>query len=828
MFKSMRDVLLIVLILALSVQPVQSQNEPGIHAMEWQQYRHLPTNPELIGPPGIPVQPLHSGLAKAKGLKATVFGYLPYWSSSAYLRFDLLTHIAVFSVEVNADGTLGNDHGWPWTALINKAHSQGVKIILVATLFDGAKIKTLITNPTYKQRFFNNIKAKMLEGKADGLNIDFEGSNSTGWRQYINGFMAELTEFLHREIPGSEVSFAGPAVNWGGSWDLVGLANSCDYIFIMGYSFYGSWSSTSGPNAPLTGGSINITNTVLNQYGYITQTQPEKLILGVPYYGLHWVTFTDEPYSNVINWVGSKQFQSAQAGALTYGTLWDGESQTPWYRWDDGSNWNQVWFDNDSSLGLKYELALIKNLKGVGMWALGYDGSRQELWNALDKYFGSGLDPVPDEPLSLQVQPAGMGKIRVMAEPSARATGYFVYLSRDGLTFADSVFSGQPEALLSDLEPNGLYFIRMRAVNSTGRSHPTEVLAATASASAPVLIVNGFDRTSGTVNPRNYIRQHAKAVAQAGLPVASCSNEAVFRGRISLQDFQIVDWMLGDESTADDTFNPIEQDSVRAFLRSGGRLFVSGAEIGWDLVAKGNSQDRAFYNDFLKATYLDDAPLGRKATYYSAKPISGTLFDGLPSFSFDNGSHGTFDVDWPDAIRGWNGGRNCLAYVGVDVNSGGAAGVAYEGLFPGGSRPGKLVYLAIPFETIYPESRRNDIMARILNFFEAGVTGIADRDVTPKSFQLLQNYPNPFNISTRIRFIIPERGRISLVIYNANGQQIKHLERSFLVAGRHDMAWDGTDSAGQVVPSGIYFYRIHFTGNQGTTAVRSGRMTLLK
>ncbi len=805
-----------------------AQEEFSIHQLEWQQHRHLPPNPELLGRPGEAVQPLNPVLARAKSLRATVFGYLPYWSSSAFLRYDLLTHIAVFSVEVNADGTLGNDHGWPWTSLINKAHSQGVKIILVATLFDGAKIKTLITNPTYKQRFFNNIKAKMLEGQADGLNIDFEGSNSTGWRQYINGFMAELTDFLHREIPGSEVSFAGPAVNWNGSWDLAGLANSCDYIFIMGYDFYGSWSSTSGPNAPLTGGSINITNTINNQYGYITQTQPEKLILGVPYFGLHWETFTDAPYSNVINWIGAKQFQSAQAGALTYGTLWDGESQTPWYRWDDGSNWNQVWFDNDSSLGLKYELALIKNLKGVGMWALGYDGSRQELWNALDQYFGSGLDPVPDEPLSLRVIPSSAGAIRVQFEPAKRATGYFIYLSQDGLTFPDSVFSAQPDVRITGLQTGGLYFVRVRAVNATGLSQPTEVLAATASGSAPVLIVNGFDRTSGTVNPRNYIRQHAKAVAQAGLPVASCSNEAVFRGKIALQAFQAVDWILGDESTADDTFNPIEQDSVRAFLRAGGRLFVSGAEIGWDLVAKGNSRDQAFYNDFLKATYLDDAPLGRKATYYSAKPIAGSLFDGLSSFSFDNGSHGTFDVDWPDAIRGWNGGRNCLAYVGVDVNSGGAAGVVYEGLFPGGIQPGKLVYLAIPFETIYPETRRNAIMARILTFFEAGLTGIADRHVTPKSFQLLPNYPNPFNISTRIRFIIPERGRISLVIYNAYGQQINHLERSFSVAGRHDVPWDGTEAAGQVVPSGIYFYRIRFTGSQGTTAVRSGRMTLLK
>ena len=55
--------------------------------------------------------------------------------------------------------------------------------------------------------------------------------------------MKELTDSVHSWSPDLEVSFAGPAVNWSG-WDFNGLVNSCDYIFIMGYDFYGSWSST--------------------------------------------------------------------------------------------------------------------------------------------------------------------------------------------------------------------------------------------------------------------------------------------------------------------------------------------------------------------------------------------------------------------------------------------------------------------------------------------------------------------------------------------------------------------------------------------------------
>ena len=360
----------------------------SVHQVELEAHRDTPTSPWLIADRDtklLPLQPRAGGTRPC----ATVFGYLPYWSSSAHLRYDLLTHLACFSVEVNSNGTLGSDHGWPWTAVINDAHAHGVKVILVATLFNDDAIYTLITNPTYKSNFFTNIKAKMLEGDADGLNIDFEGGGSS-WKPYINGFMADLTAYLHAELPGSEVTFAGPAVNWGG-WDLEGLAESCDGIFIMGYAFWGSWSSTSGPNAPLTGGTYNITNTVLTQYGAVTQNHPEKLILGLPYYGHHWKTSSSSPRASVTSFLGSTRFFDDEPDSQFYGLLWDTQSQTPWYRWHDGSSWHQVWFDNAESLGLKYDLAMEHGLQGVGMWALAYDGARPELWDLLEEDFGGCL-----------------------------------------------------------------------------------------------------------------------------------------------------------------------------------------------------------------------------------------------------------------------------------------------------------------------------------------------------------------------------------------------------------------------------------------------------
>ena len=395
----MRLAATLVWLISTGVSLGQMSEPPGIHQLEWEAHRGAPVSADrfvagLHAPSVTLIEPAGAGLT-SRPTKA-IFGYLPYWerdTAGANLRWDLLTHLACFSVGVNSNGTLGTMNGWPssWTSLVNTAHANGVKVILVATNFTPTSIYTLITSTKYKNAFFTNITNQMIAGNADGLNIDFEGSNSPTWRSEINGFMAELTAYLHAQNPNWEVSFAGPAVNWSSSWDLPGLAASCDYIFIMGYAFYGSWSGTSGPCAPLDpapGGSICIRNTVETQYDLVTHNTPDKLILGLPYYGGQWKTETSEAYSTVVSWVGSTRFRDDAATSLSRGLLWDGFSQTPWYTWHDGTDWRQVWFDNDVSLGLKYQLAQDHDYRGVGMWALNYDGSRGELWDELGRRFG--------------------------------------------------------------------------------------------------------------------------------------------------------------------------------------------------------------------------------------------------------------------------------------------------------------------------------------------------------------------------------------------------------------------------------------------------------
>jgi hypothetical protein len=89
-------------------------------------------------------------------------------------------------------------------------------------------------------------------------------------------------------------------------------------------------------------------------------------------------------------------------------------------------------------------------------------------------------------------------------------------------------------------------------------------------------------------------------------------------------------------------------------------------------------------------------------------------------------------------------------------------------------------------------------------------TDVSGNDYTqaPAEFNLFQNYPNPFNPVTQIRYTIPQLTNIQLKIYNILGQEVKTLMSSEQPAGAYRIEWDGTNSFGSRVASGIYVYKI--------------------
>lgn len=81
-------------------------------------------------------------------------------------------------------------------------------------------------------------------------------------------------------------------------------------------------------------------------------------------------------------------------------------------------------------------------------------------------------------------------------------------------------------------------------------------------------------------------------------------------------------------------------------------------------------------------------------------------------------------------------------------------------------------------------------------------------DNLPSTFNLSQNYPNPFNPITTIRFELPYRTNVALVIYNILGRHVTTLIDGSHSHGTYEVTWDGRNNDGRQVTSGVYFYRL--------------------
>lgn len=114
-----------------------------------------------------------------------------------------------------------------------------------------------------------------------------------------------------------------------------------------------------------------------------------------------------------------------------------------------------------------------------------------------------------------------------------------------------------------------------------------------------------------------------------------------------------------------------------------------------------------------------------------------------------------------------------------------------------------------------------DIFARSMRISD--VTGVeegsADISEIPQSYSLKQNYPNPFNPVTRIEYTLPEECRVSLIVYDMLGREVKRIVDGIEAPGSHSVSFDASS-----LSSGIYFYTL-FSDN-GTKLTR--KMIIMK
>lgn len=400
----------------------------------------------------------------SNGLRREVFGFLPYWEvsdSSTTLDWRTLSTVAYFSVGCTSSGGLDKQDadgsvstGWGgWTSskmtsIIDAAHENNTRVVLTISCFawssaGATRQASVLGSATNRTNLARAAAAAVRDRGADGINLDFEPIVA-GYADEFTALVRSVRSELNKIAPGYQLTF--DTLGSIGNQPIADATapGGADAVFIMGYDYRTASSSVAGSISPLTGPRYDLTDTVK---AYTAKISPSKIILGVPYYGRAWSTSSDSLNATTLSQAkygasASPTYGQAMDLVAQYGRRWDAVEQTPWtaYRkqtctttYGCVTSWRELYYDDAASLRLRYDLVNRTNLRGVGIWALGFDGTRPELRTALaDKFLADTTPPVVGTATFAQTQRDEGFRVAWSSWDDSTVTGYDVQVSVDG------------------------------------------------------------------------------------------------------------------------------------------------------------------------------------------------------------------------------------------------------------------------------------------------------------------------------------------------------------------------------------------------------------
>ena len=331
-----------------------------------------------------------------------VFGWHPYWMGSSWKQypFELLSTISYFSYNINSRTGLSQNpkqiEDWNNTKLIDSAKANNTRVLLTVSLHGSKNQERFLDNKLLWNNLYGDVSKLILNRNADGVDINFEDVPSRYKNEFVN-FVEGFSKFLSTQFEINEkespfISITLPAFKDRENYDIKKLDSFVNLFVIMGYDY----NSVSTPDAvaPLQSeGNLSLLSTIKYYDG--KNMDFGKTILALPYYGVLWDikplkddTFNASLERRITYSEINKLFLSNNE--LNADVELDPISMSKIYRaaFEDNSI-KEIHFDDAFTLSKKYDFAMSNKLKGVGVWALGYDNGQNDLWNLIEIYFST-------------------------------------------------------------------------------------------------------------------------------------------------------------------------------------------------------------------------------------------------------------------------------------------------------------------------------------------------------------------------------------------------------------------------------------------------------
>jgi hypothetical protein len=259
-----------------------------------------------------------------------------------------------------------------------------------------------------------------------------------------------------------------------------------------------------------------------------------------------------------------------------------------------------------------------------------------------------------------------------------------------------------------------------------------------------------------------------------------------------LSEYSVVIWFTG--NLRNGTVSSTAQTTLSNYLDGGGKLFITGQDVGYDIGGT------SFYSDYLKAVFTSD-----DANYWYVLGVDGDpIGDG---FGFlISGGGGANNQGSPDIISKMADSDTVFEYAGTI----GPCAVRYNsGTF-------KTVYFSFGFEAIQSAQLREDVLTRVLQWFDI-LAGI-EEDPFLSQRPFVEIAPNPFVSMMKITVKNITSPRVE--IQDVTGRVVWSSQET----GESEISWNGKDFSGRSLPAGIYFCNV----KSGNTTVKTEKVIMVR